>query len=161
MSIKLYSYALLIFALSSFVIAAPPPVQPASTPEHMSQWEPLLYYPFVNDLGQTWVRVERTPLSAEGKERNLDDVIFFDVGPTPNHPVLTGVTKVWHAKFARLRMKKKTGPEQCGARSGEFPLLKDRRPAPISSGDSILLGTWALTENFNPSVSFNHCDLES
>ncbi|KAF8327340.1 hypothetical protein F5887DRAFT_1083826 [Amanita rubescens] len=131
-------------------MAPPPPVQPASTPEHMSQWQPLLHYRFVNDLGQTWVRVERVPLSAEGKGRNLDDVIFFDVGRIPSHPVLTGVIKVSHAKFARLRMKKKTGPEQCGARNGEFPLLKDHRTVPIYGATSVLLGTWALTEHFNP-----------
>jgi hypothetical protein len=142
-------------------MAAPPPVQPAPTPEHMTQWLPLLYYLYINDLGQTWVRVERDPLSVEGKKRNLDDVITFKVGPTPNHPVLKGVIEVQRSTVIRFLAEKKPDMEQCGARSGEIPHLRNFQSVPISDVNSILLGTWAMTEHFNPSVSFNHCGLES
>ncbi len=81
----------------------------------------------------------------------MDDVITFKVGPTPNHPVLTGVTEVLHSTLERSFVR--TGQEQCGARRA-VPLMKDFQPVPL--GNSLLHGTWALTEYFNPSVSFYH-----
>lgn len=152
MSIKLYFYALLVFALSSSVIAPPPPVQPARTPQHMSQWRPLQDYPYINSLEHMWYRVERVPLSAEAKKRNLDDVITFKVDPLADHSVTTGVTAVWRSTLIRRIVKKETDSEQCEARRGT-PRLKNFQHVPISDGN-ILVGTWALTEHFNPSVSF-------